>query len=107
MVMIATTLPGVLVGQLDGELADRWDRKRILVAADLARALLMGATGMGGGRGRAQHALAPRRQRTDVGRGGIIQSDVDGPLAEPGAPDELTRANAMNQLAPHQRRVGP
>jgi dTMP kinase len=38
LVMTARVLPGFLVGPLAGVLADRFDRKRLMVVADLARA---------------------------------------------------------------------
>jgi dTMP kinase len=41
VVMMARVLPGFLVGPLAGVLADRWDRKKTMVAADLSRALLV------------------------------------------------------------------
>ncbi|MDQ3661666.1 MAG: dTMP kinase [Actinomycetota bacterium] len=41
VVMMARVLPGFLVGPLAGVLADRWDRKKTMVAADLSRSLLV------------------------------------------------------------------
>ncbi len=41
VVMMARVLPGFLVGPLAGVLADRWDRKKTMVVADLSRALLV------------------------------------------------------------------
>jgi dTMP kinase len=41
LVMTARVLPGFLVGPLAGVLADRFDRKRLMVVADLARALVI------------------------------------------------------------------
>ena len=41
VVMMARVLPGFLVGPLAGVLADRWDRKKTMVAADLGRGLLV------------------------------------------------------------------
>ncbi|MDP9226794.1 MAG: dTMP kinase [Actinomycetota bacterium] len=41
LVMTARVLPGFLVGPLAGVLADRFDRKRLMVLADIARAGLM------------------------------------------------------------------
>lgn len=40
-VMTARVLPGFFVGPLGGVLADRWDRKRIMVLADIARAIVI------------------------------------------------------------------
>lgn len=40
-VMIARVLPGFLVGPLAGVLADRWDRKKTMVYADVARAAII------------------------------------------------------------------
>jgi dTMP kinase len=41
LVMTARVLPGFLVGPLAGVLADRFDRKRLMVVADLARAVVI------------------------------------------------------------------
>jgi dTMP kinase len=41
VVMMARVLPGFLVGPLAGVLADRWDRKKTMVAADLIRGVLV------------------------------------------------------------------
>jgi dTMP kinase len=41
VVMMARVLPGFLVGPLAGVLADRWDRKKTMVIADLSRGLLV------------------------------------------------------------------
>lgn len=38
---IAYFLPGVLIGSVAGVFVDRWDRKRTMVVADLARALIL------------------------------------------------------------------
>ncbi|MBA3431990.1 MAG: dTMP kinase, partial [Actinobacteria bacterium] len=40
-VMTARVLPGFIVGPVAGVIADRWDRKRTMVLADVARALLI------------------------------------------------------------------
>jgi dTMP kinase len=40
-VMIARVLPGFLVGPLAGVVADRWDRKKTMVYADIARAAII------------------------------------------------------------------
>ncbi|MQB01490.1 MAG: dTMP kinase [Actinobacteria bacterium] len=40
-VMIARVLPGFIVGPLAGVFADRWDRKRLMVSADIARGLII------------------------------------------------------------------
>ncbi len=41
IVMTARVLPGFIVGPLAGVLADRWDRRKIMVTADSARAVLI------------------------------------------------------------------
>jgi DHA3 family macrolide efflux protein-like MFS transporter len=41
LMLMATAAPSLLVGLLAGVFVDRWDRKRILVAADLIRAALV------------------------------------------------------------------
>ena len=42
LVFGAMTLPTLLVGPLAGALVDRWDRKRVMVGSDLARAGIVG-----------------------------------------------------------------
>ncbi|WP_326557785.1 non-ribosomal peptide synthetase/MFS transporter [Micromonospora sp. NBC_01796] len=45
-------LPGILVGPVAGAVADRWDRRRVMLASDAAAALAMGTLGLavlGGG----------------------------------------------------------
>ncbi|MFI6759755.1 amino acid adenylation domain-containing protein [Micromonospora sp. NPDC050417] len=45
-------LPGILVGPIAGAVADRWDRRRVMLASDAAAACAMGALGLlvfGGG----------------------------------------------------------
>jgi dTMP kinase len=39
--MTARVLPGFVIGPLAGVLADRWDRKRTMVVADIARAVII------------------------------------------------------------------
>lgn len=41
LVMTARVLPGFIAGPIGGVLADRWDRKRTMVFADIARAVLI------------------------------------------------------------------
>jgi ENTS family enterobactin (siderophore) exporter len=43
IVNVLTTLPDLLVGLFAGAYADRWDRRRMMFAADLGRALLTAA----------------------------------------------------------------
>jgi CRP-like cAMP-binding protein/Na+/melibiose symporter-like transporter len=43
LLLIATALPSLFVGLVAGVLVDRFDRRRIMIAADLIRALLVGA----------------------------------------------------------------
>ena len=40
-VMIARVLPGFLIGPLAGVVADRWDRKKVMVYSDIARAVVI------------------------------------------------------------------
>lgn len=42
-ILIATSLPGILVSPLAGTLCDRYSRRLIMIAADLVRALVVGA----------------------------------------------------------------
>lgn len=44
-IMIATTLPTVLLGPIAGTLADRLDRRTLMVGSDVARAVLVGGVG--------------------------------------------------------------
>jgi len=41
-VLLVAMIPAVLLGPIGGVYADRWDRRRIMLATDLARALIMG-----------------------------------------------------------------
>jgi MFS family permease len=41
LMLMATALPGLLVGLIAGVFVDRFDRKRIMVAAELIRAVLI------------------------------------------------------------------
>ena len=41
IVMTARVMPGFIVGPLAGVIADRWDRKRTMVTADLLRAVIL------------------------------------------------------------------
>lgn len=41
MVLLTRTVPGFLFGQLAGPLVDRWNRRKVLAACDIARGLLI------------------------------------------------------------------
>src|SRR5512136_3331930 len=41
LMLMATTAPGLLVGLVAGVFVDRYDRRRIMIAADLLRAVLV------------------------------------------------------------------
>src|SRR5213596_3421221 len=43
LMLMAAALPGLLVGPLAGVIVDRYDRRRIMIAADLTRAGLIAA----------------------------------------------------------------
>src|SRR5689334_8438410 len=43
LLLIVTALPSLIIGLVAGVLVDRFDRRRIMIAADLIRALLVGA----------------------------------------------------------------
>lgn len=42
MILVATSLPGILISPLAGILCDRFSRRNIMIAADLARGLVVG-----------------------------------------------------------------
>ncbi|GIH97683.1 MFS transporter [Planobispora siamensis] len=46
LLMLASTLPGILAGPLAGVVADRFDRRRVLIAADTINALPTAAVGV-------------------------------------------------------------
>jgi len=99
LVMIATTLPGVLVGPLAGGLADRWNRKWILVSADLFRAVML--LGMAWA---AVVGLLSMPLLLVVSALLSVAAAFFNPTALALMPNlvrqsELTRANAMNQLS--------
>ncbi|MDQ2999104.1 MAG: MFS transporter, partial [Chloroflexota bacterium] len=43
LMLMATALPSLLIGLVAGVFVDRYDRKRIMIAADMIRAVLLGA----------------------------------------------------------------
>ncbi len=63
----ATAVPNVLLGPLAGALVDRWDRRRTMIACDIARA---------GHRGRCRGGRRGRRQ--DAGREGVARAGAEG-----------------------------
>src|SRR5437763_1295269 len=42
-VMLARAIPAILIGPLAGVVLDRFDRKRVMIASDLARAIIAAA----------------------------------------------------------------
>jgi MFS family permease len=98
MILIATSLPGILVSPLAGVLCDRFSRRRIMIGADLTRCVVVGW-------------LAWQSQSGVLGYPGLIAATVAIALASaffnpaalamiPGlvARESLTRANAASQL---------
>ncbi len=98
MILVATSLPGILISPLAGVLCDRFSRRRIMIGADLARFLVVGW-------------LAWQSARGALGYPGLIAATVAVALASaffnpaalamiPGlvAREDLTRANAASQL---------
>lgn len=98
MILVATSLPGILVSPLAGVLCDRFSRRRIMIAADLARFVVVGL-------------LAWRAQTGDLGYPGLIAATVAISIASaffnpatlamiPGlvSREDLTGANAASQL---------
>lgn len=98
-VMIATTLPAVLLGPLGGSFADRWDRRSILIFSDLARAVFVSWLAV-----RAHLGLLNLPELLVAT--GLISAAAA--FFNPAAmalvpnlvrPSELTRANAMGQIS--------
>jgi len=98
MILIATSLPGILVSPLAGVLCDRFSRRRIMIGADLARCAVVGW-------------LAWQAHTGQLGYAGLIAATVAIALASaffnpaalamiPGLVEReaLTRANAASQL---------
>ncbi|HEU4423636.1 MAG TPA: MFS transporter [Pilimelia sp.] len=46
MIFLASTLPGILAAPFAGVLADRWDRRRLMLASDTGAALATGLVGL-------------------------------------------------------------
>src|SRR5439155_13166919 len=57
---ILTSLPQIVLGLHAGVLADRWERRRVMIATDLARAVLVSGLVLASARGNlaAMYALA-------------------------------------------------
>lgn len=98
MILVATSLPGILVSPLSGVMCDRFSRRRIMIAADLVRSLTVGW-------------LAWQAYSGTLGYAGLIAATVVISLASaffnpaalaliPGLVEReaLTRANAASQL---------
>ncbi|MBN2437971.1 MAG: MFS transporter [Deltaproteobacteria bacterium] len=98
MILIATSLPGILISPLAGVLCDRFSRRRIMIIADLARSVVVGW-------------LAWQAHTGHLGYTGLIAATVAIALASaffnpaalamiPGLVrrEALTRANAASQL---------
>ncbi|QWF82337.1 MFS transporter [Amycolatopsis sp. CA-230715] len=45
---IALAVPAIVIGLLSGSFVDRWDRRRVMIASDLARAILLAALAFAG-----------------------------------------------------------
>jgi DHA3 family macrolide efflux protein-like MFS transporter len=99
LVMIATTLPGVLVGPLAGGLADRWNRRWILVVADLCRAALMAATAWAAAVGALSMPWLLVVSALMSVAAAFFNPTAMALLPNLVPQTALTRANAMNQLS--------
>jgi Arabinose efflux permease len=98
IVMAASILPGIVLGLFAGPFVDRWDRKSVLVGADIVRALVVGAM-----------AALQAADRLDVGlliASAIVLSSASAffdPAAQAIVPsivgrEELPRANSLGQF---------
>jgi MFS family permease len=99
LVMIATTLPGVVVGPLAGGLADRWNRKWILVAADLFRAVLLLGTAWAAAVGLLSMPLLLAVSALLSVGAAFFNPTALALMPNLVSQADLTRANAMNQLS--------
>jgi MFS transporter, DHA3 family, macrolide efflux protein len=98
-VMIAATLPGVLLGPLAGNCADRWNRRNVLVVSDLVRAASTGWLAF-----RAWQGALALPELIAVTAVMSIATAFFTPAAMALVPnlvpeEELSRANAMNQIS--------
>jgi len=96
--LVASALPGLVLGPLAGGCTDRWNRKTVLIAMDLLRAaIILGVTIL---------ATAGNLQIWHLFTAAVIVSLASAffsPAASAALPqivsgDEIPKANAMNQL---------
>lgn len=93
-VMAANFVPRVLLGSVAGVFVDRWDRKRVMVVADLLRALVLLALVVAPDRLGVLYAVAAA-----LGGIGLFFGPAEGALLPKlVGEDQLVPANAMNAL---------
>ena len=100
LVGIAMTVPTIVFLLLGGVASDRFDRRRLMVGADLGRAVAAGLP-VGAGAHRGARALAHRRHRGRLRhRGGAFFAPAFDAIVPELLPSErLAQANALDQLA--------
>lgn len=99
VMMALSVLPGIVLGFFVGPLLDRWDKRGILVCADLARALIVGAAAFL----EAEGALEPWMLLVSAVAVSLASAFFD-PTAQAVIPriapgPDLPRANALNQFS--------
>jgi MFS family permease len=90
----ARVLPIVALGPLGGVMADRYDRRRLMIAADVIRAGLMAVLGIAAAAG-LPVLLAPVLAAAATAAGSVYPSCVAASTARFVPDEELQRANAL------------
>lgn len=98
LVMVASILPGIVLGAFVGPLVDRWDRKAVLVAADLARAAVVGAVTVLSAAGALSVAQMTASAAIISIAAAFFDPSSQAIIPQIVAVDELPRANALCQL---------
>ncbi|HTX07287.1 MAG TPA: MFS transporter [Solirubrobacteraceae bacterium] len=90
----ARVLPIVVLGPLGGVLADRYNRRRLMIASDLIRAVLMVALGVAAATG-LPILLVPALAGAATAAGAVFPSCTAACTARLVSTEELQRANAL------------
>jgi MFS family permease len=98
-IMVATTLPGVLIAPLAGSLCDRKDKKYLLITADLVRAGLVLLLAVAAYRGFLNYPLLIAATVVISLAAAFFNPAALSLLPNLVPAKELTQANAMNQLS--------